>query len=142
MKLLKLLFISIAFVGLSCQSASKSTNQQADSTALVGATKDKQGCLTSAGYTWSQLKNDCIRPFEDGIELNILNTAASYQTAAYILVDSIKREAEIFVAEENQSILLKQDSTNTYTNGKFNLTKEDFCWTLSLNKIKLYQERK
>lgn len=142
MRLLNLLFICAALISISCQSTSKTTSLQNDTTELLGSVKDQEGCLTSAGYTWSQLKEECIRPFELGIELYNLNTSTSYQTAAYILVDSIQREAEVFVAEANQSVLLEKDSTDTYTNGKFNLTKENFLWTLSLNNIKLYQERK
>ena len=37
---------------------------------LVGGDKDENGCIASAGYTWSVLKNDCIRVFEIGYRLN------------------------------------------------------------------------
>lgn len=128
----------------SCQSSSKvsTSDHTADSLTAIGGNKDKHGCLTSAGYTWSQLKNDCIRPFEDGIPLHTLNTSTSYQTAAYALIDSLKKEAEIFVPQEQSSLLLKLDSSNVYTNGKFILEQDDHCWTLSLNSTQLYQERK
>lgn len=128
---------------IACQSNRTVTNAvQNDSLTNIGGDVDKKGCLTSAGYTWSQLKNDCIRPFEDGISLDILNAANSYQTVAYIFIDSLQKKAEIFVSEEDESIILEQRNDSLFTNGKFHLAKENFCWTLSLNKIKLYQERK
>jgi len=116
--------------------------ESTDSLQTIGGTKDKNGCLTAAGYTWSQLKKNCIQPFEDGISLDILNTASSYQTGAFILLDSLQKKAEIFVSEEDESIILDQSNDTLYSNGKFHLIKENFCWTLSLNKTKLYQERK
>jgi len=137
------LLLSIVLLVMGCQS--NRTNNSVESTdtlRTIGGTKDKNGCLTAAGYTWSQLKNNCIQPFTDGISLDILNTSSSYQTGAFILLDSLQKKVEIFVSEEDESIILDQSNDTLYTNGKFHLTKENFCWTLSLNKIKLYQERK
>ena len=126
----------------SCQTQNSSSSETKDSLVNIGGNKDKHGCLSSAGYTWSELKNDCVRPFEEGLALYILNTSTTYQTAAYVLIDSVANKAEIFVPNENNSIILEKESTDIYSNGKFNLAKENFCWTLSLNKTKLYQEQK
>lgn len=144
MKTVMFLYSLLTLLVCGCQSSKVSSSNQhsTDTLTAIGGEKDKHGCLVSAGYTWSRLKNDCIRPFEDGIALHTLNTSTSYQTAAYAVIDSLKKEAEIFVPEEQSSILLKQNSTQIYTNGKFNLALEDHCWTLSLNSTPLYQERK
>lgn len=137
------LFFLVALALGSCQSSKvTSSNQSTDSLARIGGDKDKHGCLSAAGYTWSQLRGECIRPFEDGIALHTLNTSSTYQTAAYILIDSVKKEAEIFVPEENSSILLSQKESTNYSNGKFHLTLDSNCWTLSLNTTRLYQEQK
>ena len=142
MKLNLLTLMITAIILTSCQMSGNQNHATADTLANVGGNKDSHGCLTSAGYIWSQLRGECIRPFEEGIALNIMNTSQSYQSAAYVLVDSIKNQAEIFVPEEVQSIVLDKTDNELYSNGKFNLNKEEFCWTLSLNQIKLYQERK
>lgn len=118
------LFLIILVCLMSCQSSNNTSNSPA-----------------TAGYTWSQLKKDFIRPFEVGVTLEILNTANTYQTAAHILIDSTQKKAEIFVPDEDDSIILEQSTDSTFTNGKFNLTRENYCWTLSLNTIKLFQER-
>lgn len=137
------LFIFFIVLLASCQSSNNAATSKvmADTLSIVGNDKDDKGCIASAGYKWSQLRNDCVRPFEDGITLEILNTANTYQTAAYVLIDSLQKKAEIFVPQENESIILDQSNDTVYTNGKFNLTRENFCWTLSLNKTKLFQER-
>ncbi|MCA5005175.1 hypothetical protein [Sphingobacterium bovistauri] len=135
------LFI-ISFLSIvSCQSNRTTSSTNTDTLSMIGGSKDKNGCLTSAGYSWSQLKNDCIRPFELGISMDILNTSKSYQTAAFVYIDSVQNKAEIFIPDEENSIVLNHSNDTLFTNGKFNLSKENFCWTLSLNSIKLYQER-
>ena len=30
---------------------------------VVGADKDENGCLASAGYTWSKVNKECVRVF-------------------------------------------------------------------------------
>lgn len=143
MKIHTLIGVIVFLLFWGCQSnRTSSTITKVDTLNNIGVKKDKNGCLTSAGYTWSQLKKDCIRPYEEGVSLDILNAARSYQTAAFILIDSLQKKAEIFVPEENHTIILDHSNDSLYTNGNFFLTKENLCWTLCLNKIKLYQERK
>lgn len=141
---LPVLALLLFVIGLnSCQSSKVSTsNQSTDSLVSIGGKKNEHGCLVSAGYNWSKLKNNCIRPFEEGIALLRLDSTASYQTAAYALIDSTKQEAEIYVTEQEESILLKKESVSKYTNGEFNLEQKDHCWTISHNSTPLYQEKK
>ncbi|MBE8723292.1 hypothetical protein [Sphingobacterium pedocola] len=140
--ILPLLFVSLIAISTSCRSVNTTQSNKQDSVDFVGNDRDSNECIASAGYTWSKVKHACVRPWEHGIELHILNTSSAYQTSTYILIDSTKNEAEIFVPNESHSIVLQENSTNHYTNGKFNLTQENFCWTLSLNNTKLYREQK
>ncbi len=143
MKTPMLLLLLFALFSSSCQSSKvSSSTPSTDTLTSVGGDKDRHGCLVAAGYTWSQLRSECVRPFEEGIALHALNTSTAYQTSAYILVDSSKNEAEVFIPEEQNSILLNQRNATTYTNGRFTLIQEANCWTLSLNKTALYQEKK
>jgi len=132
---------AIATMLYSCQSSNAHKADLQDSITSVGGQKDEHGCLVSAGYTWSTLRQECVRAFEESIALYIMNMGTSYQTAAYVHIDSVQQKAEIFVPDEKNSLILEKDGEN-YSNGKFNLVKEDHCWTLSLNQTKLYQERK
>lgn len=138
-----ILLFTFGIFTFACQSTnttSSTTRDSLEASVSIGSDIDSLGCKGSAGYIWSRLRKTCIRPWEEGIELRILNTSSSFQTAAYVVVDSVQREAEVFMAEDNSSIVLKQMSAQKYSNGNFNLTKEDHCWTLSLNNTKLYQE--
>ena len=66
---------------------------------LLGADRDAQGCIGSAGYVWSPLLQTCVRPWEAGERL--LPAAAAQggpaQAAAYV----IRRgdEAEVFAPD-------------------------------------------
>ena len=55
--------IWIIVSGLVCFSACRSVQAPQ----LIGENKDEHGCLTAAGYTWSELRRDCIRIFENGV---------------------------------------------------------------------------
>jgi hypothetical protein len=50
----------------------------AQQTHVVGGDKDVHGCKASAGYTYSQIKNDCVRVFEQKIKLKEVSSDKSY----------------------------------------------------------------
>ena len=76
-----------------------------DST-IVGADKDKNGCLASAGYTWSKLNNECVRIFT-GIQLNPVKDANTDDETlcAYVLFNEKADKAEVFLPDEKSFIL-------------------------------------
>ncbi len=48
-----------------CSPQGQSTNPVA--APVVGSDRDAHGCIGSAGYTWSNVRNQCIRIFEAGL---------------------------------------------------------------------------
>ena len=81
--------------------------QYTDKTALVGSDRDNHGCIGSAGYQWSELLKDCIRPFEKGVKL--LNADSSM--AAYAVFNSDSSKVELFMPKEKQHhILVRADN--------------------------------
>jgi hypothetical protein len=59
---------------------------------IAGADNDEHGCKASAGYQWSELKQECIRPFE--LSLRILSRDKTSQTGVLFSADS--SQSEIF----------------------------------------------
>src|SRR6218665_380242 len=53
---------------------------RAEAAPLVGADSDAHGCKASAGYTWSQVQEKCLRLFEAGTRLNALVFGAAIDT--------------------------------------------------------------
>jgi hypothetical protein len=78
---------------------------------VVGADKDENGCLASAGYTWSKLNKDCVRVFS-GIQLMPFEKKNEEDAVycAYILFDESKNNAEIFLPNDDKSIILESKS--------------------------------
>ncbi len=72
----------------------------------VGGDRDSHGCIGSAGYTYSILKKDCIRLFEEKIQLKEVNpSGTSTSNLAIIFSDDFKK-AEVFLPEDSKSIIL------------------------------------
>ena len=59
---------------------------------LIGGNKDEHGCLTAAGYTWSELRRDCIRIFEDGVRVDDPSLQPSLASYAVFAADSSRVE--------------------------------------------------
>ncbi len=73
---------------------------------LVGGERDSYGCVTSAGYTYSHLRQQCLRPWEDGIRLAAVETAGvPLASGAYVLLSDDGSRAELFWALGPSAVL-------------------------------------
>lgn len=79
-----------------------------DST-LVGADKDENGCLASAGYTYSKVNNECVRVFT-GIQLNPYEDTKNEDPtfSIYVLFSEDGNQAELFMPSEESLILTRK----------------------------------
>lgn len=94
---------------------SKTTEQ------VVGGDRDKHGCIGSAGYSWSQVKNTCVKIWEAGIQLT---SVPSSSQAAYIIFSADKQKVEVFLPSETTpgSFIMNKSNGNIYSEGKYKLT--------------------
>ena len=102
----------------------------------AGADRDSHGCIGSAGYTYSQLKKECIRTFEQKIQLKEMATKGNYTAA--ILFNKDQSKAEIFLKEEKNSVILNRTSKGIWKNAAYTLT-QDKGFVLSKNKKAVYK---
>jgi hypothetical protein len=112
-KKIPLIFL-LAFLSVSCNlmnttsKEEESKKMQPKDSTIVGADQDENGCLASAGYTWSKLNKECVRAFT-GIQLNPiedLNTEDATM-CAYVLFNENASKAEVFLPEEKSFILTR-----------------------------------
>lgn len=54
-----------SFIGNNLTTTTVSTTSN-----IVGNDKDVHGCIGSAGYSWCQIKNKCLRVWEEKCEIN------------------------------------------------------------------------
>ncbi len=112
---------------------------------IVGGDSDEHGCKGSAGYSWSVVKNDCIRIFEAGIRLNPKATDLDKSMSAFVVFKSETDEtqAELYLPNQKTSILLAKEGKNDagkWKNNAYILTQYKGMYTLEDSKKKeLYQ---
>ena len=107
----------------------------------AGGDRDDHGCIASAGYTWSQVKENCIRLWEEGISLqNAKDKEAS--TVCYI-VSGNDDKIEAFLPESPGGIILSKDGGNwSNPKGGYTLKKgEGGMYSLYKNKELIYQNQ-
>ena len=121
---------------------------QTDKPALVGTDRDEHGCIGSAGYTYSAVKNGCVRLWEEGIALFPQHLAANQALmAAYAIVGN--NTAEVFLPEQQNPLHLVLQSSSeepqwvTTDGSGWKLTADSSDrWTLLQNEVPLYTNEK
>ncbi len=109
---------------------------------IVGNDRDVHDCIASAGYTWSEIRGECIRLFEKGIRLEEIDGEKSI----FVVFDKDSLHAELFLSDGRHDILdgrilpeggrewsLEED--NAMTVGKIN-----DIWTVSQRGKVIYTE--
>ena len=121
---MKKIFLFSVIIGLSFSCAKKVSQENKTEAkpekVMVGGDSDSHGCKASAGYTWSILKNKCIRIFEGTKLSHVEETGKTYTTAAYVVFEGNK--AELFLDTQKESIILERKSEgDSWVNGDLQL---------------------
>lgn len=105
--------LSIVFLTL-CMICCKSVSKESSKNQLIGGHRDAHGCLSAAGYQWSEIKQECVRIFEIGTHLIPISTKEGEAIfAAYIYIEEEK--AELFI--DTSSAILIRTTSDTYKDG-------------------------
>jgi hypothetical protein len=112
---------------------------------MVGGDSDEHGCKGSAGYSWSVVKNECIRIFTDGVRLDPKATDLDKTLSAFVVFksDTDDMQAELFIPNVAKSVILnkeKKESAGTWKNANYVLTQWKGMYSLEdSHKKLLYQ---
>jgi hypothetical protein len=115
-KIFLIIWVLVSFV--SCKKTdnpqSNVDKKQPKDSTIVGADQDENGCLASAGYTWSKLNKECVKAFT-GIQLNPVNNASTEDVTlcAFVLFNESGDKAEVFLPDE-KSIILSKTAPKTW----------------------------
>lgn len=111
----KIILCTGLILSLSCKrnekpdlkSINSKPKMEKDST-IVGADKDENGCLASAGYTWSKVNKECVQIF-NGIGLDpIIKKNDDAINSTYVLFSEDGNLAEVFLAGQDDSMVLSR----------------------------------
>jgi len=122
-----LCMVSCDFIIKKHDSEPQSSQAASDKNVMLGTDKDKNGCVTSAGYRWSKINEECIRPVEEGFRLNSINQieGESDVNSAFVIFEEDGNRAELFLPNNTESELLKKDSKNgPYKNKHWSLQSQ------------------
>lgn len=115
MRKMKLMLALGLFVGLTsligCVSRTKQPKAEKMPERLIGNSKDAHGCALSAGYQWSELLKDCIRPFEIGVKLSS-QTEENATFAAFLVFNTDSSKVEVFMPKMKSHPILKCKQTD------------------------------
>jgi hypothetical protein len=130
-------FLTLTFIFMSILSNGQTTEKPAEVLPpLVGGDTDKHGCKPSAGYTFSILKNDCVRLFEQEIQLNEVAPKKSYSTNVTIIFSNDNRKAELFISTmESSIILIRKGRRLLWKGNSFELSKSKDYILKKANKV-------
>jgi hypothetical protein len=111
---------------------------------ITGGDRDEHDCIPSAGYVWSDLIQDCIRPFELDLQLMrpMTNEGSTYVQQVGVLFSADKLTCEVFV--DGKSTILKAVEENRYLyiekKDNYELHKKSDQWQLMINKTIRFTE--
>lgn len=141
-----LLCAGALFVACGSKSGKKvEVTEQADTVHVLGSDKDKHSCIASAGYTWSEVRKDCIRLWEKGVRMNAVDDAGK---TLFLVFSPDSAQVELFFSEEGVSneILDRRGlpaggyAWNVEDDDTKNVRLEDGEWTVSQRGRLIYQE--
>jgi len=122
---------TLSVVALAFAACNNSTPQQTDKAVeelttpqqemMVGGDRDEHGCIGSAGYSWSALREECIQVFEVGTRLNPMDVEQEEAVISAFIVskDGDNSQVELFITGEDQNPILKKEADGTFKNGKY-----------------------
>jgi hypothetical protein len=103
---------------------------------IVGNDRDKHGCIGSAGYTYSAIKNNCIQVFEQKIKLQEVDSSKTSTFMAAVIFSKDYKKAEVFLHGYKEGQIL----IRTGKKGNYSWKKDDLELTykkvLKLTKAK------
>ena len=130
-----ILYLSLIVFFTSC-----ANNNNTSSAPKAGNDHDAHNCISSAGYMWSELKNDCVRSWEAGIQFDPSSTRSDKTSIASVLF--LNGKAEVFASELKKPVVLtavKNGSTVfENTTEKVAILKEDGRLNLRIGGVVLY----
>jgi hypothetical protein len=107
---MRIISLVILLFMAACQSGSNTDSKEPISTVpLVGADRDAKGCIGSAGYTWSVVKDSCIRIWEVGtpfVRYEAATGVMDSSTVAYVVLSEDKQKAEVFFGATDKPVVM------------------------------------
>ena len=111
---------------------------------IVGGDRDEHGCIGSAGYTWSEVRQDCIRLFEQGIRMEATNGSGRI---AFLVFSPDSMLVELFFSDRTPNEILERRNLpggghawNIEDDDTKNVRLNGNLWTISQREKLIYSQ--
>lgn len=104
--------------------------------------KDQNGCLNTAGYSWSVIKNECIKVHLVGLRLDPAQNQNNEdaQNASYMIFSEDAQKVEIFLPQVQKPLILtKQNGSSQWQQDDFSLVFKDDVYNLLKNDLIIFK---
>jgi len=120
MKILPILLTATMLL-TACQPSPKGPIENNSQPTTIGADRDRHGCIGTAGYTWSEVKQDCVQLFNIGFRLKPVHHAADEAViSAFVLMSEDQSKAELFLPDtDGPSLILNKSVDGTFRNHSY-----------------------
>ncbi len=107
----------------------------------VGEHDGKRPCLGTAGYTWSEVRADCIRIWEVGVQLiNQVDKDTCF--VGYVVFSTDGEDAELFLVENGDNHPILPKTGKGWEGGEFRLIQKDGVLSLYKKDKLIYASKK
>ena len=126
----QLFFLTFVLVLSACGASSPKT----------GADRDAQGCIASAGYTWSSVAGDCLRLWEAGVRLQNAQDAQA-TASAFVIISADGSLTELFLPQGEPVVLNRTITPDgpIWKKGDLRLERMPDGWFLYQKDLLIYQ---
>lgn len=120
-----LIFTTCFLIMMACSNSQKTdsaSQETIEEQTSVGGERDEDGCLISAGETWSKIRQECVQIFNIGIRLNPTDEREDDDAiySAFVLLDDEESQLELFLpGEDRTSVILYTQDQKIYKNGAY-----------------------
>jgi hypothetical protein len=98
-------FSVIVWTACSNRTIQQQKSPELEAPAMPGSDRDSHGCIGSAGYTWSELRQECVRIFEIGSPFTAYGTNKDSTLAAFVILNDLRNKAEIYFPKDGKPII-------------------------------------
>ncbi len=128
-------------IGVACLLLTATGLVMAQQEKPIGGREGKNPCLAGAGYTWSEVRADCIRIWQVGVQLeNQVDKNSCF--AGYVVFSTDGEDAELFLAENGDSHPVLKKSDKGWSNEEYRLIQKDGALILYKKDKLIYASKK
>ncbi|ANQ51802.2 hypothetical protein MY04_4466 [Flammeovirga sp. MY04] len=107
------IFLFTIFALSSCGTGSSNASKEQ----MTGNDKDAHGCIGSAGFTWSETYQECVRAWEVGTTLKPLDSKST--SNAYVILSQDHSKVELFLPDSRSSVMLESEDHEVFVSTKY-----------------------